>query len=78
MGRKRKKIVKLQRRILPKIFLCPKCGEETVKVTIGKEPNATITCGKCELNAEISFYPYEKPVDIYCNFIDKYYRGELV
>ncbi|UCH01984.1 MAG: hypothetical protein JSV20_09220 [Candidatus Bathyarchaeota archaeon] len=78
MGRKRKKIVKLHRRRLPTIYLCPKCGEESVKINVEKKPNATVTCGKCELKAAISFHPYEKPIDVYCNFIDKYYRGEVV
>ena len=78
MGRKKRKIVKLQKRKLPTVYLCPKCGEESVKINIEKKPNAMITCGKCELKAAISFQLYEKPIDIYCNFVDKYYRGEVM
>ena len=79
MGRRKRKVVRLPKRSLPKIFLCPKCGEDAVKVTMdGKEVPAIVACGKCGLKAEIQVSLQDQPVDIYCKFTDKFYAKELV
>ena len=78
MGKRRKRIIKLPKKKLPKTFLCPKCGVESVRVIIQKEALANVVCGKCELKAEITASPQDQPVDIYCKFTDKFYTGELV
>jgi len=79
LGRRKRKIVRLPKRRLPKIFLCPKCGEDAVKVTMGrKEVSAAVVCGKCGLRAEIPVSPQDQPVDLYCEFTDKFYAKELV
>ncbi len=79
MGRRRRKIVRLPKRSLPKVFLCPKCGEDAVRVIMGgKEATAVATCGKCGLRAEIQTNPNDEPVDVYCKLTDKFYAKELV
>ena len=78
MGRRKRKVVRLPRKRLPKTFLCPKCGEEAIRVSMEKDANATVICGKCGLKAEIVSSPQDQPVDLYCKFNDKFYAGELV
>jgi transcription elongation factor Elf1 len=77
MGRrKRRKIVKKVVRKIPKIFICPKCGKQSVFVNINKEENnAYVRCGSCELNATVELYLGGEPVDAYNLFVDKYYSG---
>lgn len=71
--------MRLPKRSLPKVFLCPKCGEDAVRVAMGgKELLAIATCGKCGLRAEIQTSPKDQQVDIYCKFTDKFYAKELV
>jgi len=78
MGRRRRKVVKLPKKKLPKTFLCPKCGEEAVRVIMEKAAPAIVMCGKCGLKAEISVSPQDQLVDLYCKFTDKFYSGALV
>lgn len=71
--------MRLPKKSLPKVFLCPKCGEDAVRVTMGgKEAPAIATCGKCGLRAEVQTSPQDQPVDVYCKFTDKFYTKELV
>jgi transcription elongation factor Elf1 len=39
---------------------------------------ALVQCGNCGLKEEIPATPSNKPVDIFCKFIDHFYRGEKV
>lgn len=77
MGRRRKKPVKIVRRTLPELYLCPKCGKNTVKATISKNrEKAFVICSNCGLNATYSSTPQMGEVDAYCRFVDKFYEGE--
>jgi transcription elongation factor Elf1 len=78
MGRRKRKIVRLPKKKLPKTFLCPKCGEEAVRVTMEKTLPAKVMCGKCGLKLDISASPQDQLVDLYCKFTDKFYSGDLV
>ena len=75
IGRRRKKVTKIPRRTLPKIFQCPKCGNKGIGITI-KNNKALVQCGNCNLKEEIESTPSDEPVDVYCKFIDHFYRGE--
>lgn len=74
MGRRRKKVVKVLRRTLPEYFLCPRCGKNTVNVSIDKKREVTlVACGVCGLRSESPLSSPMEPVDIYCTFVDEFY-----
>jgi len=74
MGRRRRKVVRVPKKRLPRIFLCPKCGKETIRVAIfAEEQKGTIKCGSCGLANEFPINPAYKDIDVYCKFIDQYY-----
>lgn len=77
MGRRRKRVVRVIRRTLPEYFLCPRCGNNTVKVFIDKKREVSlIVCGACGLKGESPLSKSMEPVDIYCNFIDRFYAQQ--
>lgn len=76
MGRRRKKVVRLQKKKLPSFFLCPQCGRDSIKVIIQNDKLlAVIFCGNCDLIYEIAIKPGDMPVDIYCEFTDIFYSS---
>jgi transcription elongation factor Elf1 len=79
MGRRKRKIIRGPRKRLPKVFSCPKCGINAIRVVMMKgNQTATVKCGNCGLQAEFSTVHAEQPIDIYCKFTDKFNSGELV
>ena len=79
MGRKRKQVVRIVKRQLPELYLCPKCGKNTVKSNINKKQNrATVICSSCGLKQSFECTPTMAEVDAYCAFVDSYYRGDVV
>ena len=80
MGRRRRKVVRVPRKVLPKVYSCPKCGEESVRVVISRESHtALVKCGneKCGLSTDVPISGVEQAVDAYCKFADMYYSGKL-
>jgi len=74
MGRRRKKVVRIPKKRLPKFFSCPKCGKETVRVEIFREEGrAVVGCSSCGLQAEFPIKPAQGEVDVYCMFTDRVY-----
>ncbi|MDH5481342.1 MAG: hypothetical protein OEY22_00475 [Candidatus Bathyarchaeota archaeon] len=74
MGRRRRKVVRIPKKRLPKFFSCPKCGKETVSVSIFRdERRAVVGCSGCGLKDEFQIKPAQGEIDIYCMFTDKTY-----
>ncbi|MHC4537870.1 MAG: hypothetical protein ACYS6K_28390 [Planctomycetota bacterium] len=78
LGRRRRKVVRLPKRRLPKIFLCPNCSLEAVRVSMKKtEHVADATCGNCGMAATFTIVRADEPIDVYCKFTDKFYAGDM-
>ncbi|MDR1993002.1 MAG: hypothetical protein LBQ98_05845 [Nitrososphaerota archaeon] len=74
MGRRRKKVVHIPKKKLPKFFSCPMCGKETVRVEISRAgDNALTQCSSCGLKEEFPLKTAQGAVDAYCMLTDKIY-----
>lgn len=74
MGRRRRKVVRIPKKHLPRFFSCPKCGKETVSVEILRDQRrALVGCGSCGLKDEFPVKPAQGEIDVYCMFTDKIY-----
>jgi transcription elongation factor Elf1 len=74
MGRRRKRVVRIPRKRLPKIFSCPKCGKETVRVELFRdESRALAGCSSCGFQEEFTIKTAQSEVDVYCMLTDRVY-----
>jgi len=75
LGRRRKKVVHIPKKHLPKFFSCPKCGKETVRVELFREEGgrSIARCSSCGLQEEFYVKPAQGEVDVYCMLTDRVY-----
>jgi transcription elongation factor Elf1 len=78
MGRRRKKVVHIPKKRLPKFFSCPRCGKETVRVEIDRiEGGHSIArCSSCGLQEEFQIKKAQGEVDVYCMLTDRIYGSQ--
>ncbi|MBX5320607.1 MAG: hypothetical protein QHH12_01015 [Candidatus Bathyarchaeota archaeon] len=76
MGRRRRKVIRIPKKRLPKFFSCPICGKEAVRVEIFRdEEKAIVSCGNCGAREEFPIKHALGEIDVYCMFTDKIYGG---
>tara|TARA_B100001013_G_scaffold68820_1_gene36036 strand:+ start:104 stop:379 length:276 start_codon:yes stop_codon:yes gene_type:complete len=88
MGRKRKKIIRVTRK-LPKVFQCPNCGkvamrinrtpikEETTNIQPGSDRrklyNVQVLCGDCNISKD--YESRKEPIDLFNDFVDWFMKS---
>ena len=74
MGRRsRKKVVKVYKPKILKIFTCPVCGSKSLNILIDKKNlKARARCPTCGLDWETNVKSYEEKIDIYHRLFDEY------
>lgn len=77
MGRKRRKVIKIFKKTLPKILACPICGNISLVVDRVSDEKVKIKCGTCKLLYEYNVSKNKEKIDIYNEFVDKVNRGEI-
>ena len=77
MGRRRRKVIKVIKRKLPKVFNCPNCGVASFRVTIKEGGVAKLACGSCGLTDEYTITGRKEIIDIYNEFVDKFMAGRV-
>jgi transcription elongation factor Elf1 len=74
MGRRRRRVIRIVKKKLPTVFVCPRCGEEAVRVTIAKDTgHATVLCALCNLKDDFPAHPAAQAIDLYSYFTDRFY-----
>lgn len=78
MARRRRREAKVVRKVIPKIFPCPKCGIQAVSVIQDKVlSKVRIICGNCGLSTELEYVRNMDNVDYFNRFADRYHYGEI-
>ena len=74
LERRRKKVVHIPKKRLPKFFSCPRCGKETVSVELFREDGHAIAqCSSCGVKEEFQVKPAQGEIDVYCMLTDQVY-----
>jgi transcription elongation factor Elf1 len=77
MGRRRRKVIKRVSKRIPTLFTCPRCGNRSIRITLDRRQNeATVRCGRCGINDKLDAGKLTEQVDVYGEFIDKYYSSK--
>lgn len=74
MGRRRRKVVKIPKKHLPKIFYCPSCGKETVGVVMSHS-SVRVRCSSCGLQREFNRGKVYQQIDYFNMFTDDFYKS---
>jgi transcription elongation factor Elf1 len=77
LGRRRRRVIKIVKKTLPKVYNCPRCGVASVRVLIKENNLAKIVCGNCGLKYDYLTETKKHSIDIYNEFVDKFMSGRL-
>ncbi len=77
LGRRRRKVVRIVKRTLPKVYGCPNCGVTAVRVQIQPDKIALVSCGNCNLKLRYTLTGSKEPIDIYNEFVDQFMAGKI-
>lgn len=82
-SRKKRRVIKIIKKSLPKVFLCPNCGMSSIRIKLQLD-DFIVTCGSCDLTPSDRWLLDKKlnlkkkePVDIFNEFVDDYMSGGL-
>lgn len=81
MGRRRRqKVRRRPQKKIPDVYPCPNCGNTAVKIELYRDNGiATVKCGSCLLEMTVeSINSLTEPVDVYGDFIDRFYQSRSV
>jgi len=75
LGRRRRKVIRIPKKKLPKVFDCLKCGQKAIRVEIIRsEQRAILRCGNCKFKTELPVLKQAYgEIDIYNQFVDQQY-----
>jgi len=70
--RRRKKVIKIYKPKIPKVFVCPICGNTSLDIRIDRKKGVGYAkCAICGLEWETNVKPYEEKIDIYHRLFDE-------
>jgi transcription elongation factor Elf1 len=79
MGRRRRKVLRVNKRSLPKVFACPRCGVVAVRITSHQDEASqdyitVVACGNenCKVRREFRFSTDKPDIDVYNTFVDDF------
>ena len=82
MGRRRRKVLRVVKRQLPKVFACPRCGMITVRITSHEDETSQdtiyqVACGNtsCGLRRELRYPVRRAEIDVYNTFVDDFAKA---
>ncbi len=81
MGRRRRqKVRRRPQKRIPDVYPCPNCVNAAIKIELYRDNGlATVKCGSCMIEMAIdSINSLSEPVDVYGDFIDKFYQSREV
>jgi len=74
LGRRKRKVIRVVKKRLPKVYTCPNCGYVAVRVVV-KKGKVTVSCGRCGEKREYEFEKGLDPIDYYNRFVDDVSKG---
>ena len=81
MGRRRRqKVRRRPQKRIPDVYPCPNCGNTAIKIELYRDNGlATVKCGSCMIEMNLDrVTDLTEAVDIYGDFIDRYYDSKQV
>lgn len=77
MGRRKRRVIRVVKRKLPRVFNCPRCGMNAIRVTFSEPNSAKIVCGNCHISHIYDLETKKEAIDVYNMFIDDYNAGKI-